>query len=153
MKTYITYFSYDNYDYEIWEMSESRENSIKSFKETHVPSLIDGKQPDISRLSLIEVELTKQEYKMLTSNPTEEDLRNFFRNLEDFGTDCEYIYETDGTIGFDLVEYYYQSCTDPEEVNDDDFDDVEWSEKLDELEENNKVEYDKLVKEFIDTIF
>lgn len=152
MKTYITYFSYDNYDYEIWEMSESRENSIKSFKETHVPSLIEGKQPDISRLSLVEVELTKQEYKMLTSNPTEEELRNFFRNLEDFGTDCEYIYETDGTIGFDLVEYFYQSNTEPEDI-DDDFDDIEWSEKLDELEESNKAEYDKLVKEFIDTIF
>jgi hypothetical protein len=152
MKIYITYFSYDNYDYEIWDIHNSRDESIQELKDKHIPFLIEGKQPDISNLSLVEVEVTEEEYKMLTNNPTEEDLRNYFRNLEDFGTDCEYLYETDGTIGFELVEYYYQSCTDPEEVDDDDFDDIEWSEKLDELEETNKGEYNKLVKEFIDTI-
>ena len=138
MKIYITYFSYDNYDYEIWDIHKSRDESIQKLKEKHIPFLIEGKQPDISNLSLVEVEVTEEEYKMLTNNPTEEDLRNYFRNLEDFGVNCDYIYETDGTIGFELVEYYYQSCTDPEEVDDDDFDDVEWSEKLDKLEETNK---------------
>lgn len=152
MKIYITYFSYDNYDYEIWDIHKSRDESIQKLKEKHIPFLIEGKQPDISILSLVEVEVTEEEYKMLTNNPTEEELRNYFRNLEDFGVNCDYIYETDGTIGFELVEYYYQSCIDPEEVDDDDFDDVEWSEKLDKLEETNKEEYNKLVKEFIDTI-
>ena len=152
MKVYITYFSYDNDEYEIWELNKVREKSVENFKKEHIPFLISGRQPDISRLSLVEVDVSKSELKWLEDKPTSSELKEFFRNLEDFGTDCEYIYETDGTVGYDLLVYYYQSCTDPEDV-DDDFDDSEWSNKLDELEETNKDEYDKLVQDFVKSMF
>jgi hypothetical protein len=151
MKIYITYFSYDNDEYEIWNLSGIREKSIKNFKEEHIPFLILGKHPDISRLYLVEVDMTRSGLKWLESKPTGEELKEFFRDLEDFNTDCEYIYETDGTINLDLVEYYFQSCNDPED--DVDFDEYEWMMKLDELEQTNPEEYKKLVKEFVEQYF
>jgi hypothetical protein len=151
MKTYITYFNYDNYEYEILDLNPSRKESIKKFKETYVPFLIEGKQPDISYLYLIEINLTSETCQMLLQKKDDKEfLRGYFQNLETTGDYTEVI-STNGTINFDLVEYYFQSCTDPED--DVDFDDYEWMMKLDELEQTNPEEYKKLVKDFVEQYF
>jgi hypothetical protein len=156
MKTsYITYFSYDGCEYSLWDITDNRTKSIKKLKSNHIPFLIEGKQPDISVLTLVEVNLSDDDYEMLCNvlktDKSGESVSDYLQELDESG-DYELIYSCDGTIGFDLVEFYYQSITDPEEVDEDDFDGYEWSEKLDELEESDPVEYKRLVKEFIKTL-
>jgi hypothetical protein len=156
MKTsYITYFSYDSSEYSLWDITDDRNKSIEKLKSQHIPFLIKGKQPDISVLTLIKVNLSDDDYEMLCevlkTDKSGESVSDYLQRLEE-SNKYDLIYSCDGTIGFDLVEFYYQSVTDPEEVDEDDFDGYEWSEKLDELEESDPVEYERLVKEFIETL-
>ena len=156
MKTsYITYFSYDNCDYSLWDITDKIVESIEKLKSTHIPFLIEGKQPDISVLTLIEVDLSDKDYNMLCevlkTDETGESVSDYLKKLEESGN-FRIMYSCDGTIGFDLIEYFYQSNTDPDDVDDDDFDEWEWSEKLDELEESDPDEYSRLVKEFVETL-
>lgn len=156
MKTsYITYFSYDNSDYSLWDITDDMKESIQKLKTTHIPFLIEGEQPEISVLTLIEVELPDEDYKMLCDvlekDSTGESVSDYLRTLEESGN-FNTIYFCDGSVGFDLIEYFYQSNTDPEDIDEDDFDECEWSEKLDELEESDSEEYNKLVQEFVDSL-
>ena len=152
IRTYLTYFSYDNYEYSVWDISKSREESIESFKKVHVPSLIEGGQPDISRLYLIEVDLDPSVYLLFEKNYPEDEVSvsDMLEYIEDNG-DYNIIHECDGTILFDLVQYYFQMNNDPED--DIEFDEWEWIQKLDELETTDPNSYKTLINDFIKQYF
>ena len=153
MKTYyITYTSYDHEEYYLWNITDNKSEAINQWKTSNIPSLIDGKQPDITILNLIQVNLSSDDYNMLynslKSGRTDDSVSDYLQELED-SDNYKLIYSCDGSIGLDFVEFYYQSVTDPEDVDDDDFDFEEWSDKLDELEDSNPTEYYRLMNEFV----
>lgn len=153
IKTYLTYFSYDNSEYSVWGISTNREESIESFKKIHVPSLIEGRQPDISQLYLIEVDLDSSVYLLFEKNYPEDDISisDMLEYIENKYEDYNVIFSCDGTINFDLVEYYFRMNTDPED--DVEFDDWEWTLKLDELETTDPDSYKNLVDDFVKHYF
>lgn len=149
---YITYTSYDHEEYYLWDITDNAKEAIEKLNSEHIPSLIEGKQPDITVLNLIQVNLSSDDYNMLynslKSGRIDDSVSDYLQKLED-SDNYKLIYSCDGSIGFEFVEFYYQSVTDPEDVDDDDFDFEEWSNKLDELEDSNPNKYNRLMKEFV----
>ena len=153
MKTYyIAYTSYDHEEYYLWDITDNAKEAIEKFNSENIPSLIEGKQPDITVLNLIQVNLSSDDYNMLynslKSGRIDDSVSDYLQELED-SDNYKLIYSCDGSIGSEVVEFYYQSVTDPEDVDDDDFDFEEWSDKLDELEDSNPTKYNRLMKEFV----
>lgn len=155
MKIYITYFSYDGDEYSLWDLSRNRDVSISTFKNEHVPFLIIGCQPDISVLTLLEVDVSEELYNVLEylrENKSEgEEVKLILQGLEESDRGVE-IYSVDGTIGFELLEYWF-SCENDLEDYDELFDDYEYSERLSTLQDEDPEEYKKLVDEFIKFYF
>lgn len=111
MKTsYITYLSRNNCEYFLWDISVLMKESIQKLKTTHIPFLIKDEQSNRSVLTLVEVELPDEDYEMLynilKTGSTGESVSDYLRNLEKSGV-FKVMYFCNGSIGFDLTEYFY----------------------------------------------
>ena len=158
MKVYITYFCCDGSDYEIWGLTTDKDKSIQEFKEKHVPFLIEGRQPDTNILYMIEVDIPPTLFKTLTGLRDPDSTRTVMEEIKQ-NFNYQTIYQIDGqTVTEDLVVLFFLESNgigleDFDEDDFQDFDDLEWTDKLWDLEETDLTSYNKLVQDLMEIKF
>ena len=65
MTVYITFNVYDHSEFYLWDATTRKSTAIKNYKEKHLLDFYEGAQPDISRLVLATVDITKSRYNLL----------------------------------------------------------------------------------------
>lgn len=138
MTTYINYFTYDGSEYDLWSVHTKKTDSVQTLRTTHLPSLIEGCQPDISVLSLVKCKVSKTEYTTLTTSKHDSpEVQRILERIENDPT-TEVIFFIDGEeiqLGFC---HWYNSKLDTDEVLED----------LRNTEQTNPTYYNSLVTRY-----
>ena len=136
MTVYITFNVYDHSEFYLWDATTRKPTAIKNYKEKHLLDFYEGAQPDISRLVLATVDITKSKYnlfkKYLKFDEQSKELeREIEKVLSSIYETEEYraIFDEQGDFGIDAMRYHCeQNCIEIDEEYD--IDDI-----IDKLEE------------------
>ena len=113
MTVYITFNVYDHSEFYLWDATTRKSTAIKNYKEKHLLDLYEGAQPDISRLVLATVDITKSKYNLFKKylkfdeqskeleREVEETLSSIYET-EEYRT----IFDEQGDFGIDAMRYH-----------------------------------------------
>ena len=95
MKAYITYNNYDRYEYSLWSITVCKASAKHAFNNRYKSEFINSGSDDWSYLYLVEVDISEDDYKVLSINEDEFEVYNILEKV-DYDPDAKIIYEVAG---------------------------------------------------------
>ena len=113
MTAYITFNTYDHSEFYLWDITTHKPTAIKTYKEEDLLFFYEGAQPDISRLILASVQISKDNYNVLKnylksreeSEKLEREVEEFLASIYEAGK-YNVIFDEQGDFCIDAMRYH-----------------------------------------------